>query len=55
MEAIFDDITKPIGMMSFAPLDKACGRMFSARSRLGLGESQLEAVIPEEVLTGQRR
>ena len=52
MEAIFDDITKPIGMMSFAPLDKARGRMFSARSRLGLGESHLAAVIPEEALTG---
>jgi hypothetical protein len=51
MEAIFDDISKPIGMMSFAPLDKARGRMFSARSRLGLGESQLAAVIPEEALT----
>ena len=52
MEAIFDDIRKPIGMMSFAPVDKARGRMFSARSRLGLGESQLAAVIPEEEMTG---
>jgi hypothetical protein len=51
MEAIFDDIEKPIGMMSFAPLEKARGRMFSARSRLGLGEPRLGAVIPEETLT----
>jgi hypothetical protein len=50
MEAIFDDIRKPIGMMSFASLDRARGRMFSARSRLGLGESSLAAVIPEEAL-----
>jgi hypothetical protein len=51
MEAIFDDIDKPIGLMSFAPLEKARGRMFSARSRLGLGEPQLGAVVPEETLT----
>src|SRR5438552_663691 len=50
MEAIYDDMAKPIGMMSFAPVDKARGRMFSARSRLGLGEPQLGAVIPEEAL-----
>jgi hypothetical protein len=50
MEAIFDDMDTPIGMMTFAPLDKARGRMFSARSRLGLGDSQLAAVIPEEAL-----
>jgi hypothetical protein len=51
MEAIFDDMAKPIGTMSFAPIDKARGRLFSARSRLGLGDSKLAAVIPEEVLT----
>jgi Monooxygenase af470-like len=50
MEAIFDDIRKPIGLMSVGPLDKARGRMFSARSRLGLGESQLAAVVPEDAL-----
>jgi hypothetical protein len=51
MEAIFDDMDRPTGMMSFAPLDKARGRMFSARSRLGLGESPLSPVIPEDALT----
>jgi hypothetical protein len=51
MEAIYDDIDTPIGMMSFAPLEKARGRMFSARSRLGLGEPRLNAVIPEDALT----
>jgi Domain of unknown function (DUF4188) len=51
MEAIFDDIDKPLGLMSFASVENARGRMFSARSRLGLGESQLAAVIPEEALT----
>lgn len=50
MEAVYDDIGKPIGMMSFAPLEKAVGRMFSARSRLGLGEPPLSPVIPEDDL-----
>lgn len=50
MEAIYDGMVKPIGMMSFAPLEHARGRMFSARSRLGLGEPQREAVIPEDAL-----
>lgn len=51
IEAIYDAIAKPIGMMSFAPLEKARGPMFSARSRLGLGEPRLGAVIPEDALT----
>ena len=38
IEAIYDDMDKPVGLMSFAPLVSARGRMFSARSRLGLGE-----------------
>lgn len=50
MEAIYDEMTKPIGMMSFAPLDKARGPMFSARSRLGLGDPQVSPVVPEEAL-----
>lgn len=50
MEAVYDDVTKPVGMMSFAPLEKARGKMFSARSRLGLGDSLLSAVIPETEL-----
>lgn len=51
VEAIYDDLTKPIGLMTFAPLERAHGRMFSARSRLGLGEPKLDAVVSEEVLT----
>jgi hypothetical protein len=50
MEAIYDDIDKPIGMMNFAPVQKARGPMFSARNRLGRGEPRLSAVVPEEVL-----
>jgi hypothetical protein len=36
--------------LSFAPAERARGRMFSARSRLGLGDSRLDAVIPEQAL-----
>src|SRR5580693_1133950 len=35
MEAIYDDVPKPIGMMKFAPLKPARGPMFSARTRAG--------------------
>ena len=51
MEAIYDDMDKPVGMMSIAPLEKARGRMFSARSRLGLGDARVAPVIPEEALS----
>jgi len=33
MEAIYDDMAAPIGMMKFAPLKAARGPMFSARTR----------------------
>jgi hypothetical protein len=51
IEAIYDDMDKPVGMMRFAPLEPARGRMFSARSRLGLGEPELQAVVPEDALS----
>jgi hypothetical protein len=50
MEAIYDDVDKPIGLMAFAPLERARGRMFSARNRLGLGDSTLAPVIAEDAL-----
>jgi hypothetical protein len=34
IEAIYDDMTEPAGMMKFAPLKPAHGRLFDARSRL---------------------
>ena len=34
IEAIYDDLGKPIGMMKFAPLKIASGPLFSARARL---------------------
>lgn len=38
MEAIYDDVAKPVGMMKFAPLKPARGPMFGARRRLGLAD-----------------
>jgi hypothetical protein len=35
MEAIYDDMPRPIGMMKFAPLGPARGPMFGARTRAG--------------------
>ena len=34
MEAVYDDMSAPIGMMKFAPFMKARGSVFSARKRL---------------------
>jgi hypothetical protein len=35
IEAIYDDLPEPFGMMKFAPLEAARGSIFSARHRLG--------------------
>jgi hypothetical protein len=50
MEAIYDDVARPLGLAKFAPRQRARGGMFSARSRLGLGDPHVEAVIPEDAL-----
>ena len=39
IEAIYDDLPRPIGLMSFAPVQPARGPMFGARSRHGAGQS----------------
>ena len=39
VEAVYDDIPKPIGLAVFAPVKPARGPMFSARTRAGRGES----------------
>jgi len=41
MEAIYDDMPKPIGMMNFATLKTARGSMFSSRLRAGRGGETL--------------
>lgn len=40
MEAIYDDVKKPIGFSAFAPTQQAKGVMFSARRRLRLQEAE---------------
>jgi Domain of unknown function (DUF4188) len=45
MEAIYDDVTSPVGFACFAPVSSAKGGMFSARRRLNL---QDEAPRPPE-------
>ena len=50
VEAIFDDIPSPIGLMQFAPLREAQGSMFAARQRLGLPGAAPVAVVEEREL-----
>jgi hypothetical protein len=38
IDAIYDELPKPIGLGAFAPVVPARGRMFSARRRLGRQE-----------------
>jgi hypothetical protein len=42
IEAIYDDVPKPIGFMTFAPVAPARGPMFSARQRARLGGESVE-------------
>jgi hypothetical protein len=56
MEAIYDDVSQPIGFMRFAPLEPARGSLFSARKRLGLqGEPQGKDPIVEDEFYGNPR
>jgi Domain of unknown function (DUF4188) len=43
IEAIYDDVERPIGMMKFAPLQPARGPLFGARARL---QREGEAAAP---------
>jgi hypothetical protein len=54
MEAIYDDVASPIGLMSFAPVVPARGPMFGAASR---GEKQysLNPVVSEQDLYSQTK
>jgi len=49
MEAIYDDLPKPVGFMRFAPVTPARGAMFGAAHRAGK-PYQAEAVVSEEEL-----
>jgi hypothetical protein len=51
MEAVYLDVAKPNGFLSFAPAKPARGAMFSARSRLKEGgEAKEAAPVTEEEL-----
>ena len=51
MEAIYDDLPKPVGFSAFAPVSTARGPMFSARTRANLaGEESKPTVITEDDL-----
>lgn len=59
MEAIYDDVAKPIGMMRFAPLRDARGAMFGAAHRTGhrtehraAAQPEMEPVVSESELYG---
>lgn len=49
-EAIYDNLTQPVGMMAFAPVGHAKGPMFSARARLAPGETAPPAPVLEDEL-----
>jgi hypothetical protein len=55
MEAIYDDLPKPIGFMKFAPVKPARGTMFSARTRLqAKGETGQPPPISEADLVWEK-
>lgn len=53
MEAIYDDLPQPIGLMRFAPVKPARGAMFGAAHRAA-GAPGAEPVVPEKDLYGPR-
>jgi hypothetical protein len=51
MEAVYDDMVKATGFMTFAPLRPARGAMFSARDRAHRpGSSTIQAPVDEQAL-----
>jgi hypothetical protein len=54
MEAIYDDLSKPIGFMRFAPVISARGPMFSSRQRARLvGAAPVPSPLSESDLYGK--
>jgi hypothetical protein len=51
MEAIYDDVAEPIGLLRFAPVRPARGSMFGATHRVG-GPQNAEPVVSEKELYG---
>ena len=49
IEAIYDDVSRPIGLATFAPNYPARGPMFNARKRLGInGDPAIPAPVDEK-------
>ena len=49
IEAIYDDLSRPIGLAAFAPNYSAHGPMFNARKRLGIsGDPAIPAPVEEK-------
>lgn len=56
MEAVYDDMARPTGMMNFAPLLAARGPMFSSRQRARIsGAAAIPAPVAESELNAERR
>jgi Domain of unknown function (DUF4188) len=56
MEAIFDDLDRPLGLMRVAPLQPARGRRYAARTRAGLGgDTTVVAPVAEDELPNGAR
>ncbi len=56
VEAIYDDIKFPLGLSSFVPTQLARGPMFSARTRLGVQESEtVSTPVTEASLYGEQK
>jgi hypothetical protein len=48
MEAVYDDMKTPVGLLRFAPVKVARGAMFSARDRLKVeGGASVTSVVEE--------
>ena len=55
IEAIYDDVPRPVGLARFAPLVPARGAMFGARRRMGVpGDAGLPPAVTEESLAPGR-
>ncbi|MGE5112157.1 MAG: hypothetical protein ACM3JB_14940 [Acidobacteriaceae bacterium] len=54
MEAIYDDVEKPIGLLAFAPVVQARGPMFGASARAGQRHGD-EPVLSESELYNDRQ
>ena len=49
IEAIYDDVLKPVGLMGFAPTVAAVGPMFGASARAGKGAAGKPVLTEEEL------